>query len=442
MARLLLYIALGAVVEAIAVERMVAAPTDVSLPSVTFDFAQITAPPSLHELVKRQEAQTVLVGPDNTCGYVSGYLASAYTCNNVQAQCAFLTYSNIGAVACCNSATCGFRLGCVDYAKLATSSCGISCQNDPYTVKCSKSATPYCGTATFFNGIEDYYCMTSRYSTAKQMLTTWIGEDDGRTFSPLVLTVTTSADPSVSHEDGLFGGGDSPTTVTATPSPGGSSTPVGAIVGGVVGGVAILVIVALALFFIIRHNNKKKQRNAAAAANGGYPPQMVQQQPGGPNNGPGGAPPAAGGAMAGHQSVYNPAYDQQQQPPPQQQYPSPTQSPPPQHQQAPPYAYAAPGGDMKPQAYANVMTPPSPTTSPGIEHNNRQSMQPSSPTMTDVSSIHPHHTGGSTMGGAYQYAGNNGSGPNVPTTVHEAGGDAVGNYGPHSNHRGQFHEMQ
>ncbi|KAK8039736.1 hypothetical protein PG993_008147 [Apiospora rasikravindrae] len=417
MARLLLYTVLGAVVEAVAVERMVAAPTDASLPSVTFDFAQITAPPSLHELVKRQEAQTVLVGPDNTCGYVSGYLASAYTCNNVQAQCAFLTYSNIGAVACCNSATCGFRLDCVDYAKLATSSCGVSCQNDPYTVKCSKSATPYCGTATFFNGIEDYYCMTSRYSTAKQMLTT--------------------ADPSASREDGLFGGGDSPTTVTATSSPGnnknnntdnnkgGSSTPIGAIVGGVVGGVAILAIVALALFFIIRHNNRKKQRQnaaAAAAANGGYPPQMVQQQPGGPNNGP-------GGAMTGHQSVYNLAYAQQQQQQPQQPHA--------------PYTYAAAGGDTKPQAYANVMTPPSPATSPGIEHN-RQSMQPASPTMTDVSSIHPHHTGstmGGAGGGAYQY-GNNGSGPNVPTTVHEAGGDAVGNYGPHSNHRGQFHEMQ
>lgn len=74
MARFLLYTALGAVVEAVAVERMVAAPTDVSLPTAVFNFAQITAPPSLHELAKRQEAQTVLVGPDNTCGYVSGLL--------------------------------------------------------------------------------------------------------------------------------------------------------------------------------------------------------------------------------------------------------------------------------------------------------------------------------------------------------------------------------
>ncbi|KAK8086295.1 hypothetical protein PG994_001269 [Apiospora phragmitis] len=456
MARLLLYTVLGAVVAAIAVERIVAAPTGVSLPSPTFDFAQITAPPSLHELVKRQEAQTVLVGPDNTCGYVSGYLASAYTCNNVKAQCAFLTYSNLGAVACCNSATCGFVLDCVHYAQLATSSCGVSCQNDIHTLKCSRSATPYCGTATFFNGIKDYYCMTSRYSTAKQMLTTWIGEDDRRSFSPLVLTVTTSADLSVTQDGGLLGGGDAPATVTATSSTGsgsnnkdgntdnnnkgGSSTPVGAIVGGVVGGVAVLIIVALALFFIIRHNNKKKQqRNAAAATNGGYP-QMMQQPGGGPNNGPGGAPPAAG-AVAGHQSVYNPAYQQQQQQ--QQQYPSTTQSPPPQHQQAPPYAYAG-AGDMKPQAYAtNAMAPPSPATSPGLND------QPSSPTMTDVSSIQPHHTG-STMGmggggAGYQYgsnSNNNGSGPNVPMTVHEAGGDAVGNYGPHSNHHGQFHEMQ
>lgn len=454
MARFLLYTALGAVVEAVAVERMVAAPTDVSLPTAVFNFAQITAPPNLHELAKRQEAQTVLVGPDNTCGYVSGLLASAYTCNDVKAQCAFLTYANIGAVACCNSATCGFRLDCVDYARLSTSSCGASCQNDMNTVKCSRSATPYCGTATFFNGIKDYYCMTSRYSTAKQMLTTWIGEDDGRSFSQLVLTVTTSAGRSATQDVGL---GEGSITVTASAAPGGnnnnnngnnsdnnnrggSSTPIGAIVGGVVGGVAILVAVALGLFFLIRHNKKKKQRQnaAAAAAAGGYPQMM--QQPGGPNNGPN-APPAAGAAAGAHQSVYNPAYAQQQ-------YPSPTQSPPPQQQQggfnpqqAPPY-YAAAGagaGDLKPQAYSNVQ-PPSPATSPGID--NRQSLQPSSPTMTDVSSIHPNHTG-STMGGGYQqYGNNNGNGPNVPSTVHEAGGDAVGAYGPHSNHRGQFHEMQ
>ena len=74
MARLLLYTVLGAVVEAIAVERMVAAPTDISLPSATFSFAQITAPPSLELLAKRQEAMTVLEAPDNTCGFVGGQL--------------------------------------------------------------------------------------------------------------------------------------------------------------------------------------------------------------------------------------------------------------------------------------------------------------------------------------------------------------------------------
>lgn len=79
MARLLIYTVLGAVVEAIAVERMVAAPTDTSLPSATFDFAQITAPPRLELWAKREEAMTVFEAPDNTCGYVGGQSGMFYT---------------------------------------------------------------------------------------------------------------------------------------------------------------------------------------------------------------------------------------------------------------------------------------------------------------------------------------------------------------------------
>lgn len=280
--------------------------------------------------------------------------------------------------------------------------------------------------------------------------TTYFGELDDRSYTRRVLAVSTSSNP-LATSDVDIGATQVSTTVAASPTgghdnnstgKGGSSTPLGAIVGGVVGGVAVLAIVALALFFIIRHNNKKKQQQQnIAAATGGYP-QMTQQPGGGPNNGPTAPPAAAAGA---HQSVYNPAYGQQQQ----QQYPSPTQSPPPQQafmnpqqqQQAPPYTFA---GDIKPQAYAHVQ-PPSPAASPGIDHHNRQSYNqlPASPTMADVSSIQPHHTG-STMGGGgvYNQYGKNGSGPSVPTTVHEAGGDAAGIHGPHSNHHGQFHEMQ
>ncbi|KAK8134731.1 hypothetical protein PG984_006743 [Apiospora sp. TS-2023a] len=439
MARLLIYTVLGAVVEAIAVERMVAAPTDISLPSATFSFAQITAPPSLELLAKRQEAMTVLEAPDNTCGYVGGQLDSAYSCVDTDVKCAIVTYSNlVGAVGCCRGNECAVRATCVDYAELS-SSCRVSCQTTPYNLYCTSSAS-YCGTISYPNGIRDYFCQFTSNTTVGKAYTTYFGEMDDRSYTQRVLEIGSTLEPITTTASPMPPGHDNPTSNNNNSSKGGSSTPIGAIVGGVVGGVAVLVIVALALFFIIRHNNKKKQQQQQhiAAATGGYP--QMAQQPGGPNNGPT-APPTAAGA---HQSVYNPAYGQPQQ------YPSPTQSPPPQQafmnpqqQQAPPYTYAAAGtgGDMKPQAYAHIQ-PPSPAASPGIDQHNRQSYnQPASPTMTDVSSIQPHHTGNSMGGGVYPY-GNNGSGPNVPTTVHEAGGDAVGTHGPHSNHHGQFHEMQ
>ncbi|KAK7978338.1 hypothetical protein PG996_004382 [Apiospora saccharicola] len=441
MARLLIFTILGAVVEAIAVERMVAAPTDISLPSAIFSFAQITAPPSLELLAKRQEAMTVLEAPDNTCGYVGGQLDSAYSCVDTDVKCAIVTYSNlVGAVGCCKGDECAVRATCVDYAELS-SSCRVSCQTTPYNLYCTSSAS-YCGTISYPNGIRDYFCQFTSNTTVGKAYTTYFGEMDDRSYTPRVLEIGSSANPLgpiTTTVSPMPPGHDNPTPNNNNSSKGGSSTPIGAIVGGVVGGVAVLVIVALALFFIIRHNNKKKQQQHIAAATGGYP--QMTQQPGGPNNVPNASPTAAGA----HQSAYNPTYGQPQQ------YPSPTQSPPPQQafmnpqqqQQAPPYTYAAAGagGDMKPQAYAHVQ-PPSPAASPGIDQHNRQSYnQPASPTMTDVSSIQPHHTGNSMGGGFYPY-GNNGSGPNVPTTVHEAGGDAVGTHGPHSNHHGQFHEMQ
>ncbi|KAK8037072.1 hypothetical protein PG991_001386 [Apiospora marii] len=445
MARLLIYTALGAVVEAIAVERMVAAPTDISLPSATFSFAQITAPPSLELLAKRQEAMTVLEAPDNTCGFVGGQIDSAYSCVDTDVKCAVVTYSNlVGAVGCCKGDECAVRATCVDYAELSSSCRRGSCQTTPYNLywsvtpsryldtkdesnltPCrSTSSASYCGTISYPNGIRDYFCQFTSNTTVGRAYTTYFGEMDDRSYTRRVLAVSTSSNP-LKTSDVNIGATQVPTTVTASPTPGhdnnnskgGSSIPVGAIVGGVVGGVAVLAIVALALFFIVRHHNKKKrQHQAIAAATGGYP-QMAQQ--------PGGATATI--------PIPHPI-------------PAPAATLQPATTTSTPYTYTAGGGDMKPQAYAHVQ-PPSPAASPGItDPHNRQSYNnnhPASPTMTDVSSIQPHHTG-STMGGGggggYGY-GNNGSGPNVPMTVHEAGGDAVGTHGPHSNHHGQFHEL-
>lgn len=59
-------------VQALAFDGKPAKPTVASVPSPTFSLPEITLPPSVHELAKRQNGQTVLVGPDNTCGYFDG----------------------------------------------------------------------------------------------------------------------------------------------------------------------------------------------------------------------------------------------------------------------------------------------------------------------------------------------------------------------------------
>jgi hypothetical protein len=47
--------------------------TNIAYPAIVARNPEPTPPPSLHELLKRQNiAETFLVGPDNTCGYVSG----------------------------------------------------------------------------------------------------------------------------------------------------------------------------------------------------------------------------------------------------------------------------------------------------------------------------------------------------------------------------------
>lgn len=284
-------------------------------------------------------------------------------------------------------------------------------------------AAPYCGTVTFFDGIVDYYCDELSYSTPQQLYTTYSGEDDGRTFTPVVLTLddatsagetrTTTAAGSVGTNNNDDSDGSTTDTADGSNSTGGSSSGsssgskssgssvnVGAIAGGVVGGVAVLALLGVGLFFLIRHNKKKKAAAAAAAA------QPMSQAPQGP------APPG--------QPAYNPHYSQQYSPqyPPQQGY-FPDQN--------------------KPGGFAAVAPAGVPdrndSTSPVSQFtDNRQSYQPTSPTSTVNSSWQ----GQNAQGG---YPNQQGSPPNVPPTVHEAGGNVVGERDYNSNHHGQFHEL-
>ncbi|KAI1497028.1 hypothetical protein F5X99DRAFT_43569 [Biscogniauxia marginata] len=404
-------------VQALAFDGVPPKPTHTVIADATFHLPETTQPPSLRELAKRQNGQTVLVGPDNTCGYFDGRAGAVYSCNGLDVTCAFVTTSTIGAVACCSGGDCGLRVACLDYRDInLSSSCDNGCFADTYTVKCTNLAAPYCGTATFFDGIMDYFCDTLSYSTPQQLYTTYDGEDDGRTFTAVVVTLSDDTSPS----------SDSPSSSSPPSNNGGSSNSsgssssspnVGAIVGGVVGGVAGIALIALGIFFLVRHNKKKKNNIPSAQQ------PEVQQNPG-PNG------PTPGMAAAGYaQPPYNNSSPYNQQPA----YGTPPQ------QQMPPQGYFTP--DQKPAGFVAMAptsqpdrndstSPVSQFTDPNRQSSQQYPYQPTSPTSTVNSSVN-----------TWQQQQQQQQHQTVPPTVHEAGGNAVGDRDYNSNHHGQFHEL-
>ncbi|CAJ2511090.1 Uu.00g067150.m01.CDS01 [Anthostomella pinea] len=412
--------------------------TNAVVPDPTYQLPEITEPPSVRDLFKRQNGQTVLVGPDNTCGFVDGRPGAAYTCAS-DYTCALVTTSSGGAIACCDSSDCGLRVDCLDYVDIYySSSCNNGCLADTFTAKCTNIDYPYCGTVTLFDGIIDYYCNSLSISTPEQLYTTYDGETDGRSFTEVVVTLSSDTFASEATQNSGNDGDDNTQTSpinspAASPSSGGgtkggsssspnssgsnsgsskSSTPIGPIVGGVVGGVAVLALVGLGLFFILRRNKKNKNKDQPAQ-------EMMHQAPG--PNGP--TPPVVAGGYQQPPYNNNAPYGQPQ-------YATPT--PP---AQSPPQGYFA--ADQKPNAFVGL-SPASPdrnnSTSPVSQitdaNHSRQNVQPTSPTST-VNSWGAGQASQTAFHGAQ---------PSVPPTVHEAGGNVVGERG-YDNHRGQFHEL-
>jgi hypothetical protein len=90
------------------------------------------------ELVKRQTSKaTLLIAPDNTCGFVSGRPGAAYTCGR-SATCVLYPSSGAisGAVACCDAVDCNARVTCFDNRAVSSSSrCDAGCLVDAFTLK-------------------------------------------------------------------------------------------------------------------------------------------------------------------------------------------------------------------------------------------------------------------------------------------------------------------
>ncbi|KAI1754766.1 hypothetical protein F4782DRAFT_528126 [Xylaria castorea] len=441
MSRFLVTATLVTAVRALAFDGRPARATDaVVVPDATFHLPEITQAPNLGELFKRDTGdQTVLIAPDNTCGYVSGRAGAAVTCNN-DYTCAFVIQEDFGRAGCCQGDNCGLRATCLDYNEVySQSACDDGCLQDTYTLKCTETSASYCNTETFYSGIIDFYCGSYNISTAQQLYTTYSGQSDAKTWQEFVITPTASGTGNTGFDSATDGGFGLPLTSSASSASGASpsntqttsgsgnngsgsnnggnnnnndspaekksSTPIAPIVGGVVGGVGGLALIGLAIFLIVRHNNKKKN-----AATPGQPMQQTAAAGGmaPPLGGAAGYPPQAYGAPYGQQPY------QQQTPPPQAYYPN---------------------SEQKPAGFVGLTPTGVPdrhdSTSPVSQMSDpRYSTQTHSPTTTLNSNWGP-QTG---------HPGQPGS-PNVPPTVHEAGGNVVGERDYNSNHRGQFHEM-
>ncbi|KIH86654.1 hypothetical protein SPBR_08417 [Sporothrix brasiliensis 5110] len=461
----------GAAVEAIQYE---AAPATF-LPDIPGDAMspKPTSPPELrrNNLFRRASSETtVYYAPDNTCGFLSGKKDDAYTCNDVSAQCAIITLSKSGYIGCCDDGDCGgFHLGCVDSsAFFSSSACGSSCQSDTFTLKCTSSDAPFCNSVSINGGaslkVYGYFCNDAAVSTMQPILTTYAGETDGRSFSASLLGASTTLDStagdtetfgahptssskssnSASHPTTSGGGSSGGASSSPSPSPAPKkSTNTGAIAGGVVGGVAGLALIAAAIFFVLRTQRKNNGLQSGPAG-----PGAAAAGAPAPGVGPDGAP-LAGAAVAG-----SPGMSQVNTPPPNQYYAAdPTKgaeyayagqgSPQPGQ---PPY-FQGQGQPFVPQQpyYAAAAVAPSPdrtdSTSPLAVGSSVQDYRMSSVSAAGSSpytgAISPQTTGNTAVGGLAP-----GGQAQVPATIHEAGGNAVGGAQDfNANHHGEMHEL-
>lgn len=176
-------------------------------------------------------------------------------------------------------------------------------------LKLSLSSTdmdyPYCYSFTIPTiGATYYSCASTAYSKFVSFLTTFAGENDGRTWSKVYASGSSTAISVPGNTAPIPGSGSTATPVsepTPSPSKTSKSAPIGAIVGGVVGGLAIIALAAGCLIFLCLRRRKPKNvapvAASSVAATGSAPvqglaPNMTEQQ----------APQSMYGVPAGYQT--------------------------------------------------------------------------------------------------------------------------------------------
>lgn len=307
-----------------------------------FSPAPTSVPNSPGELVKRHLLEgrdfdsTILVGADQTCGYLNGNAGKPDTTRllnqvpnklgqvrHIHAEGSHhrvisslqlvLSYGVLQSVvewkAVLSNSPVSIRSSMlpesVTMSVLSTHipSSGMSTLHSPIQHRLTDSSTgseaPYCNTAVWpKEKIRDVYCAVRSVSTTQTILTTYSGQTIGGRFTQTVLPDlldTTSSTrikptrsfPTSSSSSSSFltrssgpqsttSGAPYPTPIPIPDPP--KSTPIGPIVGGVIGGVAVLAAVAFGIWFMKR---KKRNDKAAAVDNYGHqpPPVYHPQQP-------------------------------------------------------------------------------------------------------------------------------------------------------------------
>ncbi|OIW27309.1 hypothetical protein CONLIGDRAFT_715815 [Coniochaeta ligniaria NRRL 30616] len=275
------------------------APKETVIPTIAADSIspRPTLPPSFRGLRKRQSSSsdTFLIGPDQTCGFISGLPGAGFACDAASDSCVLVpaTSATPGFVGCCDDNDCGFRVTCLDYDQVSSSSlCDNGCMQDTFTVKCTESTEQFCNTVSFPDDIYDFFCNSLSISTPQLALTTYDGETDGRVFITTVFgdsssdlpstsartkqSTSTTDSSSSSTSSSSTSTSSGPTSAPDTTRSTGSSTPIGPIVGGAVGGVAVIGLIALGIVFLLRRKNPPAP--AAPLQPGGFPPAPPNQQ--------------------------------------------------------------------------------------------------------------------------------------------------------------------
>jgi hypothetical protein len=198
-------------------------------------------------------------------------IASALTCSFGR-TCMVYKSATSSMAGCCDGSdyqNCGWVNSCVDYTRYAGGNCGTSCLQDPFVMKCTNLAVPYCVKYTYpGQGVSDFGCdSTSQFGALTIRQTATGGRSGTGTASTSLPTVSAGALDAVTT-----GGSDSYTGGSGGTTTGSSDTytrrtkklAIGVIVGIVIAVLAVLFFVIIGIVMCLK--KKKKQKQIAANA--------------------------------------------------------------------------------------------------------------------------------------------------------------------------------